>query len=50
MRVTWCETFYTNSLEKCRIFRLTTTQVNRTLALSPFSVPCVDGIDNSIEI
>ena len=50
MCVTWCETFYTNSLEICRILRLNTTQANRTLARSPFSVPYVDGIGNSIEI
>jgi len=50
MRVAWRETFYTNSLEICRNFRLNATQANRTLALSPFSVPYVDSIGNSTEI
>jgi len=50
MCVTLCETLYTCSLEICRIFCLNETCATRTLSLSPFSVPYVDSIGNSIEI
>jgi hypothetical protein len=50
MCVTRCETFYTYSLEICRVSRPNAIHANRKLAVSPFSVPYVDSVGDSSEI